>query len=85
MPSRGISGLRVSLDEFLILDRYSLLGAQLRWFCYPLSLYIGRGVWGLGSSNCSVEISALMFCSMVLCGGGVLLGYLLPGLAGLGA
>ena len=38
----------------------------------------------LGSSNYSVEISALVFCSMMLWdgGGGVLPGYLLPGLAG---
>ena len=50
----------------------------------------------LGSSNYSVEISALVFCSMMLWDGGggvlpgclvpgVLPGYLLPGLAGGGA
>ena len=32
----------------------------------------------LGSSGCSVEISALVFCSIVLRGGGVLRGCLLP-------
>ena len=38
----------------------------------------------LGSSDCSVEISVLMFWSMVLRGGEVLPGCLLPGMAGLG-
>ena len=38
----------------------------------------------LGSSSCSVEISALMFCSMMLRDGKVLPGSLLPGLAGVG-
>ena len=40
IPSLGISDLRVSLDKFLILDRYSLPEAGLRWFYYSLSLYI---------------------------------------------
>ena len=69
-----------------MLGSYSLLEAELRWFCYSLSLYIGGECSSgglLGSSSCSVEISALMFCSMVLLG--VLPGYLLPGLAGVGA
>ena len=39
-PSLEINNLRVSLDRFLILDRYLLLEAELRWFYYPLSLYI---------------------------------------------
>ena len=34
------NNLRVSLDKFLILDRYSLLEAELRWFYHSLSLYI---------------------------------------------
>ena len=40
IPSLEINDLRVSLDKFLILDRYSLLEAELRWFYYSLSLYI---------------------------------------------
>ena len=45
--SLGISNLRVSLDKFLILDRYSLLEAELRWFyCSLSSLYIGGGGGG---------------------------------------
>ena len=87
--SLGISNLRVSLDKFLILDRYSLLEAELRWFYYSLSLYVAGGKYGSGrllwSSSCSVEISAFMFCSMMLRDGKVLPGYLLPGLAGVGA
>ena len=48
IPSLGISDLQVSLDKFLILDRYSLVEAELRWFYYPLSLYVGREIqsWG---------------------------------------
>ena len=75
----------MSLDKFFILSRYSLLETELRWFCCSLSLCIGRigrgiQLWGglLGSSGCSVEISALVFCSIVLRGGGVLRGCLLP-------
>ena len=44
IPSLGISDLRVSLDKFLILDRYSLLEAELRWFYYSLSLYIKQEI-----------------------------------------
>ena len=40
IPSLEINDLRVSLDKFLILDRYSLLEAELRWFYHSLSLYI---------------------------------------------
>ena len=40
IPSLEINDLRVSLDKFLISDRYSLLEAELRWFYYSLSLYI---------------------------------------------
>ena len=40
IPSLEINDLRVSLDKFLILDRYSLLEAELQWFYYSLSLYI---------------------------------------------
>ena len=35
-----INNLRVSLDKFLILDWYSLLEAELRWFYYSFCLYI---------------------------------------------
>ena len=38
--SLEINDLRMSLDKFLILDRYSLLEADLRCFYYSLSLYI---------------------------------------------
>ena len=82
----------MSLDKFFILSRYSLLEAELRWFYCSLSLFIGRigrgiQLWGglLGSSGCSVEISALVFCSIVLRGGGVLRGCLLPCSAVVGA
>ena len=44
IPSLGISNLRVSLDKFLILDRYSLLEAELQWFYYSLSLYIKQEI-----------------------------------------
>ena len=44
IPSLGISDLRVSLDKFLILDRYSLLEAELRLFYYSLSLYIEQEI-----------------------------------------
>ena len=40
--SPGISGLRVFLKVVLILDRYSLLEAELRWFYYSLSLCVGQ-------------------------------------------
>ena len=42
--SLEINDLRVSLDKFLILDRYSLLEAELRGFYYSLYLYIGQGI-----------------------------------------
>ena len=42
IPSLEINDLRVSLDKFLILDRYSLLEAELRWFYYSLSLCVGQ-------------------------------------------
>ena len=35
--SLEINDLQVSLDKFLISDRYSLLEAELRWFYYSLS------------------------------------------------
>ena len=44
IPSLEINDLRVSLDNFLILDRYSLLEAELRWFDYSLSLYIKQEI-----------------------------------------
>ena len=37
----GVSGLRVSLDGFLIFGGYSLLGAGLWWFCCSLGLGSG--------------------------------------------
>ena len=39
-PPLEINDLQVSLDKFLILDRYSLLEADFWWFYFPLSLYI---------------------------------------------
>ena len=40
IPSLEINDLRVSLDKFLIIDRYSLLEAELRWFYYSfVALY----------------------------------------------
>ena len=44
IPSLEMNDLRVSLDKFLILDRYSLLEADLRWFYYSLSLYINQEI-----------------------------------------
>ena len=44
IPSLEISDLRVSSDKFLILDRYSLLEAELRWFYYSLPLYIKQEI-----------------------------------------
>ena len=44
IPSLEINDLRVSLDKFLILDRYSLLEAELQWFYYSLSLYIKQEI-----------------------------------------
>ena len=44
IPSLEINDLRVSPDKFLILDRYSLLEAELRWFYYSLSLYIKQEI-----------------------------------------
>ena len=40
ISSLEINDLQVSLDKFLILDRYSLLETDLRCFYYSLSLYI---------------------------------------------
>ena len=44
IPSLEINELRVSSDKFLILDRYSLLEAELRWFYYSLPLYIKQEI-----------------------------------------
>ena len=38
IPSLEINNLPMSLDKFLILDKYSLLETGLRWFYYSLSL-----------------------------------------------
>ena len=34
----------MSLDKALILDRYSLLEAELGWFYYSLSLYVKQEI-----------------------------------------
>ena len=44
IPSLEINDLRVSLEKFLISDRYSLLEAELRWFYYSLSPYIKQEI-----------------------------------------
>ena len=44
IPSLEINDLRVSLDKFLILDRYSLLEADLRCFYCSLSLYLKQEI-----------------------------------------
>ena len=44
ISSLEINDLRMSLDKFLILDRYSLLEAELLWFYYSLSLYIKQEI-----------------------------------------
>ena len=44
IPSFEINDLRVSLDKFLILDRYSLLEAEIQWFYYSLSIYIKQEI-----------------------------------------
>ena len=44
IPSLEIDDLRLSLDKFLILDRYLLLEAELRRFCYSLSLCIKQEI-----------------------------------------
>ena len=49
IPSLEINDLRVSLDKFLILDRYSLLEAELWWFYYSLSLYFKHEIKLLGN------------------------------------
>ena len=54
-----------------------LLLVSLYWADWAGDTAVGGGGL-LGSSGCSVEISALVFCSIVLRGGGVLRGCLLP-------
>ena len=44
IPSLEINDLQVFLKKFLILDRYSLLEADLRCFYYSLSLYIKQQI-----------------------------------------
>ena len=51
IPSLEINDLRVSLVKFLILNRYSLLEADLRCFYYSLSLYIKQEIQQLESSR----------------------------------
>ena len=52
--SLEINNLQVSLDKFLILDRYSLLDAELQWFYYSLSLYIKQEIQHLPMHNCLI-------------------------------
>ena len=40
IPSLEINDLQVSLDKFLILNRYTLPEAELWWFYYSLFLYL---------------------------------------------
>ena len=42
--SLEINDLRVSLDTFLILDRYLFLEVEFQWFYYSLSLYIKQEI-----------------------------------------
>ena len=51
IPSLEINDLRVSSDKFLILDRYSLLEAELRWFYYSLPLYIKQEIQQRGLAS----------------------------------
>ena len=44
IPSLEINNLQVSLDKFLILNRYALLEAELCWFYYSLSFYIKQEI-----------------------------------------
>ena len=44
IPSLEINNLQVSLDKFLILDRYSLLEAEILWFYYSLSLFVKQEI-----------------------------------------
>ena len=44
IPFLEINDLQVSLDKFLILDRYSLLEADLWCFYYSLSLHIKQEI-----------------------------------------
>ena len=44
ISSLEINDLRVSLDKFLILDRYSLFEAQLRWLYYSFALYVKQEI-----------------------------------------
>ena len=44
IPSLEINDLPMSLDKSLILDKYSLLEAELRWFYYSLSIYIKQEI-----------------------------------------
>ena len=54
----------MSLDKFFILDRYSLLEAELWWFYYSLSLYIKQetqhGGGGGGGGGRGGGVAALM-------------------------
>ena len=88
--SPGISGLRVFLKEVLILDRYSLLEAELRWFYYSLSLCVGKEKqrWKVAWV---FFLKYRRWCFVPWCfrmgwgGGGLLPGYLLLGLVGVRA
>ena len=61
IPSLEINDLWVSLGKCLILDRYSLLEAELRWFYYSFSLYIKQEMQYLASFVSVHIISILPF------------------------
>ena len=42
ISSLEINDLRMALDKSLILDKYSLLEAELRWFYYSLSIILNK-------------------------------------------
>ena len=44
IPSMEINDLPMSLDKFLILDKYSLLETGLRWFYYSLFLCVQQEI-----------------------------------------
>ena len=59
IPSLEINDLWVSLGKCLILDRYSLLEAELQWFYYSFSLYIKQEMQYL-ASFVSVHINSIL-------------------------
>ena len=63
--SLEINNLLVPLDKYLILDRYSLLEADLRWFYYSLSLYIKQEIqqWLHRKTREQGELQHRLHCS----------------------